>query len=1746
MSIEEDTEDLDDESMIDEATVLQHCSSLIRKRTTFDDSVGFAHFSVLEFLQGPSLLKSNLDRFHISKRSASKSFAISSLRLLCLDEISHTPAATADEVKYISTRNQQHPFYSYASLLWPVYANTHWEDDTVSYLVGRLFGPEKSDIFLCWAVELCRQFLESSHLQVRGLINAPPEVLPVEPFVNMVSALLWKGFTPLHLAAAIGLDRVCKMFLEGNADVNSRCPFGTPLYCASSSTSVFCNRAVPWDDRSLSSISNFSDADEASDVDCPAKLQRYELHHSLDDSLRIFDHARPRIVDLFLENGAVLRDASGTNRHVVPLFQRALNTCFRMKNFDIVASLIKAGIELRKSDLDHFATRSTYSWRASNREEATKIANHLNSFLAFLKDASSTSKAAAELYPLAFEFTISLGKNDRARPVGVSLSTLRNSLNNTLEVALMAIHYDNDVELASILEKEEIDLSQSVNSNGQTLLHIAVQRCSVESVRLLLQRGCSQLIPDFEGMLPIWLCSQDKHNVILRLLLSDNGSQGTAKNAEGNTIWHVAASSGSCLVLQALIEMSTDVQGDLNVKNRKGRTPLSEALHREQIDATLMLLDHCQDQVLSWTDDVPLFQLAAQLGSSDVVQKLLDSGVETKYESPDSSTPLHHLGPKATVACVKLLKSIYPDLQMRNRDGRRALEIFAVRTETLSPKNLQIFDELIPYDMLISREDGLTFWEQFCSGIQFDDSLRMRSRDWIEAIVSRLINLGVISTYEKTTKDSAITILVSKLLEFTSHKWVVPEILEKALEKLFEVTQYADEARNSDVLVALLNLGVQYCEKRTTVLLLEKGVNAHQKYNRHSALELACSSRTYTELEIFRPLLQAIDKTRLNDLDTEGLGLLHLMGEKNRYYREGGLPMTRRLELVVGMGADPNLCTKSGVPALIFHIKKRKFETATRLVDLGADPIVVDARGLDAIMHATLRGSVDFLARLWTLEQLKGLPNPIDWSRKVNLTWKRKMRRRSRRESKKGPLRLLSSVGHGPLRFENCNALHLAALQGHTAVLEFFLKKGLIPDVEEMAGGGLTPMHFAAYCGSAPAIRLLHSWGGDLDAVAETRGTTNNGQTPIQIAIERKHAAAVRTLLDLGSKKPIVDSGKNVDDIDLQQWESDGSDLSRLDTDTTDTFSTTNYSVGSSARPWDGLNEFDDPVVSLKDLEFAIETGDMASCKGLAERGCQLNGEVPSCGGCSPLLVAIRRKRIKIIEWLLENGASTDVVVCSLHNNFMETAPCFAARKAKLNPILPTILSHYHAQGGNLLSDLPVGPLYTALRVHNFDALETILDQIKQEEGRYKYASYIPFATCLTKANRALIDSSTANAPRNNSNVISMLLNQTDDKGRAPLHYAAAGASLHAAKLLIKEGAQVDIRSTEPMGGTPLHFAAATNAAQVIDYLLQQGASSELRDRYEDTPMMVAAKFHCLDALKIFFKWNVDSAAKDSDGAGVLSRCVAQLAKKPVLYDAQVVLYLVQVGLDPNQADKLGIAPIHHIFPSERLRGFFINGALSIENTPPYPWKELWVAKGHWIKGEEDKTFYLLVRALGVEALQRILNLHPAEGISPLCLAAWMGDVNRMQDFISIGADVEFENSEKGTALMAACSYGQLEAVKFLVRGGARISYWSKGHQHSALRAANRHPIIVNWLLVERFRDQPRIVEICDLTTPQSLEKLCFWSGPHQAELPLKGRRKRRNDESGISWLARLTQMRRDLYGKVAFGIEVSGTTGEV
>ena len=70
---------------------------------------------------------------------------------------------------------------------------------------------------------------------------------------------------------------------------------------------------------------------------------------------------------------------------------------------------------------------------------------------------------------------------------------------------------------------------------------------------------------------------------------------------------------------------------------------------------------------------------------------------------------------------------------------------------------------------------------------------------------------------------------------------------------------------------------------------------------------------------------------------------------------------------------------------------------------------------------------------------------------------------------------------------------------------------------------------------------------------------------------------------------------------------------------------------------------------------------------------------------------------------------------------------------------------------------------------------------------------------------------------------------QVKREGWTPLHYAASGESLAAAKLLLQQGAALDARA--PNGSTPLMLAAGFGSIDVAELLLKEGADPTLRNK---------------------------------------------------------------------------------------------------------------------------------------------------------------------------------------------------------------------------------------------------------------------------------------------------------------------------
>lgn len=97
-------------------------------------------------------------------------------------------------------------------------------------------------------------------------------------------------------------------------------------------------------------------------------------------------------------------------------------------------------------------------------------------------------------------------------------------------------------------------------------------------------------------------------------------------------------------------------------------------------------------------------------------------------------------------------------------------------------------------------------------------------------------------------------------------------------------------------------------------------------------------------------------------------------------------------------------------------------------------------------------------------------------------------------------------------------------------------------------------------------------------------------------------------------------------------------------------------------------------------------------------------------------------------------------------------------------------------------------------------------------------------------------------AMKNNTAVCEALIERgaaIDKPGWAPLHYAAAGSSLSALRLLLAEGAAVDARA--PNGRTPLMMAALYADETLVDALLAAGADLQAREESGATAADLAA-----------------------------------------------------------------------------------------------------------------------------------------------------------------------------------------------------------------------------------------------------------------------------------------------------------------
>ena len=115
-------------------------------------------------------------------------------------------------------------------------------------------------------------------------------------------------------------------------------------------------------------------------------------------------------------------------------------------------------------------------------------------------------------------------------------------------------------------------------------------------------------------------------------------------------------------------------------------------------------------------------------------------------------------------------------------------------------------------------------------------------------------------------------------------------------------------------------------------------------------------------------------------------------------------------------------------------------------------------------------------------------------------------------------------------------------------------------------------------------------------------------------------------------------------------------------------------------------------------------------------------------------------------------------------------------------------------------------------------------------------------------------------------------VNVTDDwNGWTPLYFAAYNGHVEITRLLLQNGADVNVRSHG--GNTPLHWAAIQGHVDILHLLVENGADLEAQNNYGERALHIATRCGHLPFIQeLISRYHVDINARENYGITALSR----------------------------------------------------------------------------------------------------------------------------------------------------------------------------------------------------------------------------------------------------------------------------------
>ena len=451
--------------------------------------------------------------------------------------------------------------------------------------------------------------------------------------------------------------------------------------------------------------------------------------------------------------------------------------------------------------------------------------------------------------------------------------------------------------------EHKIELKTTVDQT--CMLYLAALHGSVRFVEILLHLGAdvNAHVVDEHGQTALFAAAVGGNVEVVEVLLK-HGADVNVADASGQTALFVAADKGNVEVVGTLLNHGADVK----ITDAFGKTVFTVALEMRNMAVVLVLLNHGlkSESMPPGEECMSALNLASKFGSTDVIQILLDCGMDVNAVNENGRSALFCSCQSGTVQTVRMLLNHGADTSITDWHGQTTL------FPACRGGSTEVLKELLEKGVNHDARDH-----------QGQNALFLVAQRGTAAMARLLINQQGFSINA--------TNLAGQTALFAAAGCDNVEVVQVLLDAGIQQDAVDQHGRT-----ALFPAASYDCVNVAKVLLV-RGVNANTKDKfRKSALFYAVEKGN---LAVIGALL-APEGTDVNSIDGKGQTALFAGVQRNS---------AEVVEILLEHGAEVNINDNRGQTVLFFAVQNGNCIIIDLLLKRSADLNMVDVTGSSAL-----------------------------------------------------------------------------------------------------------------------------------------------------------------------------------------------------------------------------------------------------------------------------------------------------------------------------------------------------------------------------------------------------------------------------------------------------------------------------------------------------------------------------------------------------------------------------------------------------------------------------------------------------------------------------------------------------------------------------------------------------------------------------------------------------------------------------